>query len=425
MKSQRVSFEGAAGNRLTGQLELPAHGEAGTAPHSYALFAHCFTCTRNIRAARVITQALARQGIATLRFDFTGLGDSEGDFADTNFSSNVQDLLAAAQFLEREYAAPALLVGHSLGGTAVLAAAPSIASAKAVATIGSPFLPAHVAHLLEGSREQIERDGEAEVFLGGRPFRIRRQFLQDLEARDVAKVVRSLRRALLVMHAPGDTTVGINNAAEIFQTAKHPKSFVSLDDADHLLTRTADAEYAASVLAAWAGRYVQAPSSPASTTQADEPARPEAVRARTGASGFFTQIDAAGHPMVADEPVAVGGTGLGPSPYGYLSAALAACTSMTVRMYADHKKIPLRSVSVDVRHNKIHAEDCAQCDERIREGSAGQKVDVFERRIAIDGNIDEATRKRMLQIADRCPVHRTLHNEVVVTTVEATGSDEA
>ncbi len=403
---------------LAARLDLPAGP-----PRAFALFAHCFTCSKDIFAAARIATALAENGFAVLRFDFTGLGASDGEFANTNFSSNVQDLVAAAQFLQREYAAPALLVGHSLGGTAVLAAAPSIASASAVATIGSPFLPAHVAHLLEGSREQIERDGEADVMLGGRPFRIRRQFLQDLEQRDVAQVVSSLRRALLVMHAPGDVTVGVNNAAEIFQTAKHPKSFVSLDDADHLLTRSADAEYAASVLAAWAGRYVHAPKATASDADATQAAAPEAVRARTGSSGFFTQIDAAGHPMVADEPVSVGGTNLGPSPYGYLSAALAACTSMTVRLYADHKKIPLRSVSVDVRHNKIHAEDCAQCDEQVREGSAGQKVDVFERRIVIDGDIDEATRKRMLEIADRCPVHRTLHNEVVVNTAEATGSD--
>ncbi len=409
MTSEKVVFHNAEGARLVGQLERPP---AGTAVQAWALFAHCFTCTRNIRAARVISRQLADAGIGVLRFDFTGLGDSDGDFADTNFSSNVEDLIAGAEWLAREVAPPALLVGHSLGGAAVLKAAPALPSVRAVATIAAPYEPSHVAHLLAESREEIERDGEATVSLAGRPFRIRRQFLDDLVAEGPpAERLSRLGRALMVMHAPLDDTVSIDNASKIFQAAKHPKSFVTLDDADHLLSRERDAQYAAGVLAAWASRYV------GDAEHAPSPSpRPAAdgadVVAVTG-QGYRTEILAGGHALVADEPPSVNGTDAGPTPYGLLSAALASCTSMTLRMYADRKQLPLERVTVRVSHSKIHAEDCADCE--TQQG----KVDEFRRRVTLEGELTAAQRERLLEIADRCPVHRTLEAPEVKVRNEA------
>jgi uncharacterized OsmC-like protein/pimeloyl-ACP methyl ester carboxylesterase len=411
MAGERVTFFNAEGVALTGDIERPERGPV----RAFALFAHCFTCTRNIRAARAVTRALAAEGIGVLRFDFTGLGDSEGDFADTNFSSNVGDLLAAAEYLAEREQAPALLVGHSLGGAAVLRAAALIPSARAVATIGAPADPAHVTHLLLSKREEIARSGEAVVQLAGRPFRVKRQFIDDLQGTSPEVYIGKLRKALLVMHAPLDATVPIDNATRIFQAARHPKSFVSLDDADHLLSREEDAQYAATVLAAWAARYLPAAIAGRAAPM-EAPARDEVV-ARTE-TGFQTRIDAGGHALLADEPAAVGGSNLGPSPYGLLSAALAACTTMTLRMYADRKKLPLAAVTVRVRHNKIHAEDCADCE------TATGRLDQFERTVEFEGHLDADQRKRMLEIADRCPVHRTLHGEVRVTTrLGAQGND--
>ncbi|MEO0425053.1 MAG: alpha/beta fold hydrolase [Pseudomonadota bacterium] len=406
MNSEKVLFDNAQGERLAGQLERPP---AGTPVRAWALFAHCFTCTRNIRAARVISRQLADAGIGVLRFDFTGLGESEGDFADTNFSSNVDDLVAAAQWLGEQVEAPALLVGHSLGGAAVLKAASRLESVRAVATIAAPYEPGHVAHLLDDSRQEIERDGEATVSLAGRPFRIRRQFLDDLVAEGApAERLSRLGRALLVMHAPLDDTVSIDNASKIFQSAKHPKSFVTLDDADHLLTRPADAEYAAQVLAAWAVRYVGEPSTgvPALAPQGHD------VVAATG-QGYRTDILAGGHALIADEPPSVNGTDAGPTPYGLLSSALASCTSMTLRMYADRKQLPLERVTVRVSHAKVHAEDCADCE--TRQG----KVDEFRRHITLEGDLTQEQRIRLLEIADRCPVHRTLEAPEVKIRTES------
>ena len=331
MQNQRITFDNDRGEKLSGLLDLPAGP-----PRAFALFAHCFTCSKNIKAAGNISKALTDAGIAVLRFDFTGLGQSEGEFADSNFSSNVADLLAAAQFLEAEHQAPAILVGHSLGGTAVLQAAPQVASAVAVATIGSPADPAHLRRLFEDSAGEFESVGEADVQLGGRPFRIKRQFLDDLERHDLPGTIQSLRKALLVMHAPLDDIVEIDNASALFTAAKHPKSFVSLDDADHLLSREADSRYAGSVLAAWASRYLP---------QVDAPAPLKGVAdqvvARTFIDGFRTDVVAGSHSFVADEPLAVGGTNLGPTPYDLLAAALATCTTMTLKMYATHKKLDL------------------------------------------------------------------------------------
>lgn len=397
MQNHKVTFENRSGEALSGILDLPA-----AEPIGYALFAHCFTCSKNLKAASNIARALNTADIAVLRFDFTGLGQSEGEFADTNFSSNVDDLLAAVDFLSREYTAPAILVGHSLGGTAVLQAASRVESAVAVATIGSPSEPSHVAHMFAGSEDSLRDRGEAVVNLGGRPFLMKQQFLDDLDKQDLPSSVGSLRKALMIMHAPLDDIVEIDNASALFGAAKHPKSFVSLDSADHLLSKEIDSHYAGRVLAAWASRYLPA-SEPASlqTTEGE-------VAARTRADGFRTEVSLGRHQLVADEPHSVGGTDQGPTPYDLLSAALAACTTMTLRMYANHKKLDFESSAVHVKHNKVHAEDCADCE------SEGGKIDEFRRTITLEGNLTEAERQRMLEIADRCPVHRTLHGEIKV-----------
>jgi len=403
MKTKTVRFNNGHGQTLTGLIDSPEQK-----PLSYALFAHCFTCTKNIKAATNISKALAGAGIATLRFDFTGLGQSEGDFADTSFSSNVEDLIAAAEFLEREFEAPAILVGHSLGGTAVLQAAPRIPSARAVATIGSPAEPAHVARLLGGADGPIARDGEAEVHLAGRPFRIRKSFLDDLEAHNLLQSIGKLRKALLIFHSPVDDTVEIENASELYGHARHPKSFISLDKADHLLSRNEDSRYVGRVLAGWAEKYLDADLTDSGPSLA---AAPGDVAARTAIGGFRTDINANGHPLIADEPVSVpGGTDEGPSPYDLLSAALASCTTMTLKMYAEHKNLPVSEFNVTVRHGKIHAEDCEHCE------SKSGKIDRFERELSYDGTLSEEQRERLLYIADRCPVHRTLHSEVDVVT---------
>ena len=398
--SRPVGFPGASGAALAARLDSPAG-----APLAYALFAHCFTCSKESKAAATISAALAEHGIAVLRFDFTGLGGSEGDFANTNFSSNVDDLVAAADFLRREHRAPALLVGHSLGGTAVLAAASRIPEAVAVATLGSPFEPDHVLGLLKDSVGKIESEGDAEVDIAGRSFHIRKQFLDDIRARKVGEAVAQLGKALMVMHSPRDTVVNIDNASKIFLAARHPKSFVSLDPADHLLSRREDATYAGQLLAAWASRYARpAPEAlPA-------PQRGKVLVRETREGKFTNRIFVGPHVVRADEPVSAGGLDTGPGPYDLLCASLGACTSMTLRMYADLKGIPLERVSVELKHDKIHAADCAECE--TREG----KIDRIDRWITLEGRLDAQQRQRLLEIADKCPVHRTLHSEILVKT---------
>jgi uncharacterized OsmC-like protein/alpha-beta hydrolase superfamily lysophospholipase len=409
VRFEKLTFPGAQGATLAARLELP-EGE----PVAYALFAHCFTCTKDIFAAGRIAEGLARHGIAVLRFDFTGLGASEGDFAHTNFTSNTQDLLQAAAFLRAHYQAPKILVGHSLGGAAVLAAAGEIPEAVAVATIAAPADPAHVARLFTDALPEIEAKGEAEVHLAGRPFRIQKQFLDDIARQNTAAKLGHLGKALIVFHSPRDQLVGIENARVIFDAARHPKSFISLDDADHLLTRRADAIYVSDLLAAWASRYVGAPKA-AAMAGAPEVGEPGTVIvAEAGADpargrGRLAQeIRVGRHLLPADEPVAAGGTDTGPNPYDLLLAALGACTSMTLRLYADHKGWPLEKVSVQLRHDKIHAADCAECE--TREG----KIDRIVRVIDLDGPLDAAQRGRLLEIAEKCPVHRTLHSEISI-----------
>ena len=398
----RATFQGSAGHQLAARIDLPAG-----AVRAFALFAHCFTCTKDILAAKRIAAGLAKAGVGVLRFDFTGLGSSEGEFANTDFSSNVEDLVAAASYLRETYTAPAIVIGHSLGGAAVLAAAAEIPEARAVVTIGAPADVAHVLHQFGSSIDEIREKGQASVTLAGRQFDIRRSFVEDAEEHQLLDRVRRLGKALLVMHAPRDAVVGIDNASKIFLAARHPKSFVSLDDADHLLSDAASASYAAEVIAAWAGKYV-----PAANNEIDII---DHVCVRETGQGRFQNIVATGrHRLLADEPVAVGGLESGPSPYDYLAAALGTCTSMTLRIYAEHKKLQLGRISVSVRHGKVATEHCRDCGE-VAEGRSG-KIDRFEREIAIEGEVDAMLRARLLEIADKCPVHRTLEQASAIVT---------
>jgi len=400
MPTTRISFEGHDGSALAARLDLPEGPRLAT-----ALFAHCFTCGKDIAAARRIAQRLASMGIAVLRFDFTGLGHSGGEFANTTFSSNVADLVLAAQFLAGTGHAPDLLIGHSLGGAAILKAAGKIASAKAVVAIAAPFDPAHVEHNFGDALEDIRTEGKAEVMLGERPFTIRQDFVEDIEAANLGPAIRALRKALLILHAPRDGDVGIENAARIFNAAMHPKSFVTLDDADHLITRAADAEYAAEVISAWVSRYV--PLSP----PAPPPGAPEGIVRVSEAdpNGFMQDVnDGPYHHVIADEPESYGGTNRGMSPYGFLSAALGACTSMTIRMYARRKGWDLTHVQVDVCHDKVHAQDAGTAEEA--------KVDTFQRRIRLEGQLTREQRDRLREIADKCPVHKTLERSSTVKT---------
>ena len=403
MPIERFQFTGEGGHQLAAALDLPERE-----PRAYALFAHCFTCGKDVLAAKRISAALAANGIAVLRFDFTGLGSSEGDFANSTFSSNIADLVRAANHLRETRRAPSILIGHSLGGAAMLAAAGQIPDARAIVTIAAPADPAHVTGFFKDRIEDIREVGDVEVSLAGRPFHIKREFLDDIAEHGLMAHVANLRKALLVMHSPTDDTVGIENATRIFVAARHPKSFVSLDDADHLLSQRRDSAYVADVIAAWAERYID-PLAPAPAAVSGETPRQVVVR-ETRNSKFQQTVMVGPHQMLADEPVAAGGEDSGPGPYDFLLAALGACKSMTMRLYADRKSLPLERATVTLNHSKIHAQDCAECE--TKEGMLDQ-IDVA---IGLEGALDAAQRKRILEIADKCPVHRTLTSEIRIVT---------
>lgn len=399
-------FKNPQGESLSGLLEMPSG-----VIKSYALFAHCFTCSKDNLAAARIARALADLGIAVLRFDFTGLGDSKGDFSNTNFSSNLQDLLAAAHYLEQHYAAPTLLIGHSLGGSAALAVAQDLAAVKAVITIGAPATAAHVKHLFADSVHALMDKQTVQVELGGRSFNIQRQFVDDLEKYNSVAHIKALRKALLIFHSPLDQVVSIDEAARIYTAAKHPKSFVSLDQADHLLSNPEDSRYVAEVLSAWAGRYLKTDRMPAKKEDAEmQIVEPGSVIVRERDKKFTREILAGHHHLISDEPVAMGGADLGLNPYELLLAALGSCTSMTLRMYANHKQIDLQDIQVKLHHSRIHAEDCAACE------AQAPFIDRITRSIQLTGHLNDQQRTRLLEIANQCPVHKTLRNQMDIKT---------
>ncbi|WP_027075351.1 bifunctional alpha/beta hydrolase/OsmC family protein [Maribacter antarcticus] len=400
MNLQKITFRNKEGETLAGRLEMPADRH----PHNFAVFAHCFTCNKNLLAVKNISRALTANGFAVLRFDFTGLGESEGDFEDTNFSGNVSDLIAAASFLEETYKAPTLLVGHSLGGAAALFAAAEIATIKAVATIGAPSNPVHVQHLFKSTIVEINTSGKAVVNLSGRDFTIKKQFLDDLETKSLVTVVKNLRKPVLILHSPQDDTVGIKNAEELYVAAHHPKSFVSLDGADHLLMKKQDSLYAGQLIAAWSQRYVS------SSENEDLKTKHQVVASLDASDGFTTAMKVGSHFLTADEPIAFGGNDYGPSPYELVSAGLSACTAMTLQMYAKRKDWNVENVEVHTSYSKSHAQDCENCE------TDSAKLDTFHREITLSGNLDKNQKARLLQIADKCPVHKTLRNNVQIIT---------
>ena len=400
MNTLQVSFKNKNEELLAGRLELPKNRQA----HNFAIFAHCFTCNKNLNAVRNIGRALTNAGFGVLRFDFTGLGESDGDFENTNFSGNVDDLVVAAEFLKENYKAPTLLIGHSLGGAAAIFAAARVPSIKAVAVINSPSSPGHIKHLLKSSAEEINQNGKAVVNLAGRDFTIKKQFLDDLENKPLTEIVKGFGKALLILHSPQDNTVNIKNAEEIYLAARHPKSFVSLDGMDHLLSKKEDSQYVGNVIAGWASRYVDIPAE-------NEPVSGKDVAASLdSADKFTTHLKLGAHYSIADEPKSFGGNDFGPSPYQYLSAALAACTAMTIQMYARRKEWEVSNVSVHINYSKDHATDCENCEDD------NAKIDTFNREITLEGALSAEQKTRLLEIADRCPVHKTLHSKTQVIT---------
>jgi putative redox protein len=403
MLLEKISFENRSGDELAASLDMPLGG----APRAYAIFAHCFTCSKDLKALRNISNALNRAGIGVLRFDFTGLGESEGEFAETNFSTNVSDIIDAARWLETNRGSVQLLVGHSFGGSAVLKAAEILDDVRAVATIAAPAHPDHVAHLFLDDYREIEMTGEARVEIAGRMFPVRRQFIEDIQETSMLQTLERLRKPALVLHGPLDNVVGIDNARQIFEALHHPKSYISLDQADHLLSDPRDSRYVGNVIASWAGRYLDPWDSEVYPLTGDR------VVVGIGEERYRSDIWARGHRCVSDEPESHGGQGVGPTPYDFLIGALGACTTMTLRMYADRKEWPLESVRVRLRHQKVHASDSDEAEKK------SGLIDHVEREIEIYGDLDEAQRKRMMEIADRCPVHRTLKGDIAIVTTEA------
>ena len=399
MKKIDVSFKNAEGQELKGVLELPLNAS----PENFAIFAHCFTCNKNFHAPSNISRSLASQGYGLLRFDFTGLGDSEGEFENTNFSGNVEDLISAAEFLKENYNSPSMIIGHSLGGAAALFASKEIESIKCMVTINAPSNLSHVKKHFESSMEEIEEQGFANIKIGGRGFRIKKHFVEDLDKNDNATALQDIKKALLIIHSPQDNIVSIDHAEELYRSAWHPKSFVSLDGADHMLSDRKDSEYTGNLIAAWASRYIE-------TAKIEELSTDHEVVANLGKEGFTTQIKAGNHNLVADEPPKVGGSDLGPTPYELVSAGLAACTSMTIQMYARRKKWEIDNVETHVSYSKKHSEDCENCE------TSDSRIDIFEREIALKGDLDEKKIKRLLEIADKCPVHKTLSTTGTINT---------
>lgn len=401
MKSIKVTFNNAKGDKLSGILDLPLDKKV----HTYAIFAHCFTCNKNYKAIKNISSGLTSNGFGVLRFDFTGLGQSSGEFEDTNFSHNVEDLTAASTFLGKQYKKPELIIGHSLGGTASLFAAHQTDSIKAVVTIGSPFQPEHVTRLIESKEAEINKEGKAVVNVGGRDFTIKKDFLDDIQKHKIDNFIGELKKPFLIFHSPQDKIVAIKNAELLYSHAHHPKSFVSLDGADHLLSNPKDSSYIGQVIASWAQRYLDT-----DEKKKELHSDHDVIASLDHEDDFTTDMVVGDHNMLADEPEDYGGQNLGPNPYEFLSAALASCTAMTIQMYAKRKKWSVDNVEVHVSHKKDHCQDCKKLNDK------NSKIDIFEREILLKGDLDDNQKQKLFEIADKCPVHKTLHTEVEVNT---------
>ncbi len=400
MSIKKINFENKDKQQLAGRLEMPKNGK----PHNYVIFAHCFTCSKNLTAIINIARELTSAGYAVLRFDFTGLGESDGDFENTNFSGNIEDLVAAANFLKENYQAPTILIGHSLGGAAAILAAAKLPEIKAVSVINSPSYPAHVLKLIGEHAADIAKNGKARVNLGGRSFTIKKQFLDDLESNSLLTTVSNFKKALLLFHSPQDRTVAIKNAEDVYKAAHHPKSFISLDGVDHMLSKTEDSQYVGKVIASWVSRYVNIPIVENITSK-------HQVSASLDREDIYTtQLKLGNHLQIADEPATYGGNDFGPSPYEYLSAALASCTAITVQMYAKRKEWELENIKVDIDYDKKHAVDCENCEDQ------NATLDTFSKRIGFTGNLTEEQRSRLIEISKKCPVHKTLENKIQIIT---------
>lgn len=398
MKTKNLRITNRQGITLNAMLDVPDLGQ----PRGYAIFAHCFTCSGNFRPVKNISQQLVQLGMGVLRFDFTGLGHSEGEFADSHISANVQDLEDVYRYFQQYYRAPELLIGHSLGGAAAIIGAARLADIKAVATIGTPATVQHTTKHFADQLQGLQEQQDVEVNIGGRPFTINRNFVDQFAQTDLPQVVHELKKPLLILHSPVDAVVDISNAQQLFHQAFHPKSFVSLDQADHLLLKDADSRYAGSVIAGWVQRYLL----PRQLRAVDTKGEQLVAHLRPEQDGFATSLQTSEHAFIADEPASVGGSNLGASPYQYLSGALAACTTMTLKIYARQKKWDLQEVFVYISHNKQHIDDM------------GKKtwLDVMDKKIELVGNLSAEQRQKLAEIAAKCPVHKTLLGTVEINT---------
>ncbi|TXE09181.1 alpha/beta fold hydrolase [Gelidibacter salicanalis] len=402
MQSTKLNIKNSKGLQLQAYLEIPANQK----PHNYVIFAHCFTCSSSLKPVKNISRALTTHGFAVVRFDFTGLGRSEGEFADSHFSANVEDLLAVNAYMAEHFEAPSLLVGHSLGGAAVIVAASQLDTVKAVATIGAPATTEHVKRHFSHQFDEIAEKGDVEVNIGGRPFKINQEFVEDFDKTDLPEITKQLRKPILIMHAPFDKTVGIDNAQQLFVNAFHPKSFISLNDADHLLLKEKDSMYVGNMIGAWVQRYFDTHDNKILDTEDQQ----LVAHLNLKEDNFTTFIQTKNHNFVADEPVSFGGDDFGPSPYDFLSAGLAACTAMTLKLYAERKEWDLQEVFVYITYSKKHSEDLMQGREKPT------RFDHLLKKLKFVGELDETKKAKLAEIASKCPVHKTLLNDIVIDT---------
>ena len=402
MKSTKLNIQNVKGFQLQAYLELPANEK----PKNYAIFAHCFTCNSTLKPVKNISRALTSHGFGVVRFDFTGLGKSEGEFADSYFSANVDDLLAVSDYMKEHYQAPSLLVGHSLGGAAVIVAASKLESVKAIATIGAPATTEHVKKHFSHHVNEIAEKGDVEVNIGGRPFKINQEFVDDFDKTDLPEITKSLRKPILIMHAPFDKVVGIENAHQLYLAAHHPKSFISLNDADHLLLENKDSKYVGNLIGAWVQGYFDTRDNEMLDTEGEQ----LVAHLNLLDDNFTTSIQTAKHTIIADEPESIGGDDFGPSPYDLLSAALASCTVMTLKLYADRKKWDLQEVYAYITYSRKHSDDLQLDVEKPT------RFDHLSKKLKFVGNLDDEQREKLKEIASKCPVHKTLLSEIIIET---------